>query len=495
MKKSFTLIASLLVTLTASASTPNLIDVYHAALQNDPTFQQALANRDIAQQNLPLAVAALLPQISLVGTGEYEKTQLHGSNIFNGATNQTGSASGTNKDRSLGFTLSLDQTIFNFTNWMDVASEKSAVKAAYATYTAAVQTLIQTTVQDYFNVLLAESNVIYTKAEEEAYYRQYIQAKESFEVGVKTITDVYNAKASYDSSKADYVAAINNLADQRENLRAITGIYYPKLAGLRSLPLATPKPANINSWSETAIQHNWNLQAANYTMVSDHAAIKAAYGGHLPSLAFNGSYENTYTDNIDRSGSSRSKQLIGQLNLTVPIYSGGQVTAQVKQDIAQYDLAAGEFEQTYRTTVNNTRQAYLGAISGISKIQADEQAILSNQITLEGMEEGYKVGTQTMTDVLIAQQNLYEAQLQTAQDKNNYIMSLVNLKQAAGTLSTDDVTVLNSYLSSQSISLNSPIAKKPNTSVKSKLYQAVSPTIKSTSQPTSSTQTKTEKNN
>ncbi len=454
------LITSIIGTsLAASAAygqIANLIDIYHAALKSDPKFQQALAQRDIAQQQLPLSVAALLPQINLQGNAGYTKTKIHGDNIFNTVSGGYSNINATNKTKNLGFTVTLSQTIFNFTNWMNLASAKNSVKSAYATYTAAVQTLIQQTVKAYFAVLLAKETLDDTAAEKRAFYRQYIQAKESYEVGVKTITDMYNAKASYDSSVAKYVTAENNLEDARENLRAITGIYYPHIAGINRIPLLKPNPTNINKWSQTATRYNWSLIAARYTMLANQDNIKAAFGGHLPSLNLTGSYSNNYNSNVDVPGSNRMENTEVGLQLNLPIFSGGQVTAQVKQAIAEYDLSAGQYQQTYRSTVNDARQAYLGVISGISKIQADKQTLLSNRSTLKGMEEGYKVGTQTMTNVLIAESQLYSTERQYALDRNQYINNLIDLKLAAGTLTVNDVMQLNTFLSDHPAKLSIP---------------------------------------
>jgi outer membrane protein len=447
MKKSLIALACsslLAASLSAAAQPADFITVYHAALRNDPTFQQARANEQIAEQNEPLAMASLLPQINLQGNFTYNSD--HTSGEIKTLSSDSVPQNGTIKTRALGFTATLTQSIFNFTNWMNLYAADHQVKAAYATYTAAVQSLIQRTAQAYFNVLEAEDNLRYTEAEKRAFYRKYVQAKESFKVGVKTITDVYNAKASYDTSVSDYVSAKTNLSDQRENLRAITGVYYKNLASLKRLPLTKPNPASMEAWVKTAEHHNWNIVAARYTLLAAHDDIRAAFGGHLPSLDFDTSYSNTYTKFLGNSNNTREKDFTAGLELNIPVFSGGEVTAQVRQAIGQYNLAAGQYRYTYRQTLNDTRQNYLGAISGIAKVEADRQAIISNRSSLKGMEEGYKVGTQTMTNVLIAEKDLYDAERSYSKDRFAYIMSLIDLKQAAGTLSVADVMKINSYL-------------------------------------------------
>lgn len=431
-----------------SYASTDLLTVYHDALANDPQFKEALAQRDIVSTNIPLAWANLLPQLTAQG------------NLSKSRVDQSGLPRST--DRSSGFQLTLQQNIFNYTNWLQLASAHKSVKAAYATYTSAIQSVIERTAQAYFNVLLAEDNLRYTVAEKEAFYKEYQQAKISFQVGVKTITDVYNAKAAYDSSVSDYVSAKNNLADQNENLAAITGKQYKKLSPLKTLPLVNPNPSDIDQWTHIAMQRNWQLIASKYSMLSAHDAILAAEGGHYPTVALTGSFSNQYTSDrvsstsitngtnntvIAGSSNGRTKTLSAGLQVNVPIYQGGQVSAQVQQAISQYDLAAGQYEETYRSIVNQTRQAYLNAISGISKVHADIQTIISQKSSLEGTKESYKVGTRTMVNVLEAEKNLYNAERLAATDRYAYIMSLIQLKQAAGTLTVDDVAKVNQWLS------------------------------------------------
>jgi outer membrane protein len=446
MKKHL-LCASVLLCSAASYamanSAPDLISVYRVAVQNDPKFKQALATRQEAEQSLPLAVASLLPQINLTGTGTYDETSQNGSTRSFGVTTPIND---TTKSKSLGFELQATQTIFNFTNWMQVASANNSVKAAYATYTDAVQDLLQRVSKAYFDVLDAKDSLYYTVAAKKAFYRQYMQALESYKVGVKTITDVYNAKAAYDSAVSDYVTATNELADRKEDLRAITGVYFNKIATLKRLPLIKPFPQNLNAWAGKSVKYNWGLVAAHYTVLSAKDDIKAAFGGHLPSLAFQGSFSNTYEKGINTNHKSRTKDLSGSLELTVPIFSGGQVTAQVKQSIAKYNLASSQMEQTYRDVTNQARQAYLGVVSGISKVLADEQTVVSSKSSYEGTYEGYKVGTQTMINVLTAEKDLYQQESQLATDRYAYINNVISLKRTAGTLTLADIGLINRWL-------------------------------------------------
>ena len=103
-------------------------------------------------------------------------------------------------------------------------------------------------------------------------------------------------------------------------------------------------------------------------------------------------------------------------------------------------------ESAYRDVVVNSRIAFNTIIDGISKVSADRQTIVSQKNSLDSVQAQYEVGTRTMTDVVNAQQRLFEAQNQLAADQYGLIMALLNLKYLAGSLNVTDVQEINSWL-------------------------------------------------
>ena len=103
-------------------------------------------------------------------------------------------------------------------------------------------------------------------------------------------------------------------------------------------------------------------------------------------------------------------------------------------------------EQTYREVVVNSRIAFNTITDGISKVKADRQTVISQRNSLESTEAQFEVGTRTMVDVVNAQQRLFEAQEQLAQDQYNLINAILNLKYLAGTLNVNDIELVNSWL-------------------------------------------------
>jgi outer membrane protein len=118
-------------------------------------------------------------------------------------------------------------------------------------------------------------------------------------------------------------------------------------------------------------------------------------------------------------------------------------------------VAMQRLEQQFRATENVTRQSYLGVMAGISKIAADRKAIQSAKSSLEGMEAGYRVGTEILVNVLNQQQAVFENEVQYAHDRYQYVNDLLALKQAAGTLSPNDLMAINAWLLSDTTTTSS----------------------------------------
>jgi outer membrane protein len=139
------------------------------------------------------------------------------------------------------------------------------------------------------------------------------------------------------------------------------------------------------------------------------------------------------------------------LQFTLPIYSGGATQSRVRQAQYQWIAAKEGVVQSSRATERQARDAYLGVISGIARVQALRQALESNQTSLRATEAGYEVGTRTSVDVLNARRLLVQAQTDYAGARYDYIVSVLQLRLAAGNLDRTQLTELNGWLT-----LNAP---------------------------------------
>jgi outer membrane protein len=427
--------------LSLSCCTPilatDLWTVYQQARRSDPGFKMALAKRLSDEEALPRAHAFLLPQINARSSFAWTQGQILDNNFPLPSTSDSSL-------RTSSFSLDLRQTVFNFSLWQNVKQAGYQVKAGVAEYNAAAQSLIFRTTIAFLGILEAREVLRYTEAEKLALQGEYNRVYQSFKVGLKTMTDVHTAKAAYDASIAGYVKAKNNLENAKEDLRVITGRLYTHLDWLKkAFPLVRPNPQDISRWVEVASQQNWALQAARYQTLAAKQQIKSKEGGHLPTIDVMAGYQHTRSQgayDYEQSGPAAT------LNLNLPLFAGGLTQSDVRKAMADYQFAKDQETRLHRGVLNQTRKSFLGVLSDIRQVQADKQAILSNQKSLEGTQEGYQVGIRTIVDVLNAQRALYASQKTYAIDRYRYVVDILQLKQSAGILNEKDLIAINRWL-------------------------------------------------
>ncbi|MBS0432858.1 MAG: TolC family outer membrane protein [Proteobacteria bacterium] len=437
----------------ATAHAEDLMDAYRQARESDPVLQQAEATRRDVSENVAQARAVLLPQISASGSFSDQ----HGSNrgpqlVDNGSGYEvfTTHTSG----RSFNKQATLDQTLFDFGKFASVRAAHAQAASGDAQYQAAQQDLILRTATAYFNVLTAEDELRFTQANEQALAKQLDQAQQRFNVGLSAITDVDAAKAQHDAAAASVIQAQNTVFDNREALSQITGKPVGELRKLTDeLPLDKPQPDSIDAWVNLAVQTNPALQSQRDVVEASNHNITVARAGHLPTLNAQVSYSDSPSwgappiGGLPASfGDAESHDTVVGLVLQVPIFSGGLTQSRVRQSIAQRDEQADVLEQDRRNVVRNTRSAFNAIEAGISSVEAQKQAVVSAEKALEATQAGFEVGTRTIVDVLISQQNLLQAQSDYSQARHAFVINQLTLKDSAGTLDVKDVEAANALL-------------------------------------------------
>ncbi len=414
----------------SSAWAESLTQIYDLAKQNDPTLLGARADRDEAFEAINSSRSSLLPQIDLDAGYDIERSDLSAL-----------------RSDALTAGVSLTQAIYDPSSWVALDSAEKLARQQDATYASAQQDLIIRVAQAYFDILEAEDNLSFVLAEKKAVYRQLDQIKQKFEVGLTAITDVHDAQAQYDTVLADEVIARNTLSNNYEALREITGQEPSELSKLDTERFSATKPnESINSLLKTAETQNLSLLSARIAQDIAKDDIKSAKTGHLPTLGFTADYDYTDQQNSDASYFGSRNELSLGLDLNVPLYSGGNTTSLVKQAEYAYVSTSQTLEQTYRSVIKNVH-SYNNDITGaIGSIKAYQQSVISAKAALDASEAGYEVGTRTIVDVLDATQTLYDARSNLSEARYDYIMSVLELRQAVGTLSEQDILDISAGL-------------------------------------------------
>jgi len=349
----------LLILTNCSIYAESLLEVYRHALVNDPQFKQAQANLYAAQENLPIARAALLPLLNLQANVAYNNQNYTQDAAFAENGDYTSTA----------LYLNLNQPILNYGLWKSLESAHASVKSATATYCYAQQDLIVRTVKAYLSVLQANDILKYTRASKAAFAEEYDNAKQKHDVGLASVTDVYDAQARYDHAVAQEINNINSLENNLEALHEITNHYYQVLNGLseKGIPLSTPIPDNIDLWAQKAAAQNYRLQSQHFNVESAKANIGVQAANNLPTLELQGTFSDQRQYDRTLLITNKNEDLVYQLSTIAlgvnwDIFSGGSVIAETRQARYQYAASSAEEETIYRQVVSATRQAFLGVI-------------------------------------------------------------------------------------------------------------------------------------
>jgi outer membrane protein len=439
-----------------ASAADSLLDIYQRALQNDPTIREAEAQYLANSEAKPQARAALMPQLTL---GSSLASQF--SDTRGGALAPDGTLIGTRSQfdqDAHGWSVSLSQTIFDWGRYTQLKQADKRVMRAETDYEAQKQALLIRVATAYFNVLAAKDSLASAVAAREAISRQLEQAQRRFEVGLIAITDVQQSQAGYDDSVASEILAQRTLATSYELLREIIGDMVTELAAPSDdLPLLSPDPASPEQWAQTALAQNLTLVSSRIAAEVAEDDIQIQRGSRLPQLSLSANYssnDNARTQTIFRDPLppqiTPTTQLptshSWQINLNFPLFNGGLNHSRIQQAVYLHRVATEDLERIARQTERQARDAYLGVISEISRVRALRQSVESNRTALRATEAGFEVGTQTTVDVLTSQRNLSNAETSYSRSRYDYIMNVLTLKQAAGTLGVADVEQVDSWL-------------------------------------------------
>jgi outer membrane protein len=419
-----------------SANAVDLVQIYEQAEASDPLFKQSVAAYNAVREAKPQAWSQLMPVLSL--------------NAYTATNDQDISTAGIGASGKVGFnthgySLDISQPVFRFDRFLALEQADSQILQAEAELNAAQQDLIVRVSERYFEVLAAIDNLEFVRAERVSLHRQLEQAKQLFEVGLIAITDVQEAQAGYDRSVANEILAENAIDNAREALREVTGNYQTELTPLgTNMPLVSPQPAIIEEWTQISQEQNMQVRATRHELETARQTIKIQQSGHLPTLDIVAS--KGYDSGGGRFGGTKVDATAIGLEFSMPLFQGGVVNSRTREARHRYDEALERLEQQFRSAQRQTREAYLGVVSGVSQVKALDQAVTSSQTALLATEAGFEVGTRTAVDLVASQRVLLQAKRDYARARYDYILNTLRLKQAAGTLSPDDLKEINSWL-------------------------------------------------
>ena len=423
------------------AHAQNLVDLYDSARGFDANYQSAKLQYDANLAKAEQAKAGIFPTAGL--SANATRNNLENTNPALIGLNRT--------FNSQTAAITASQPLYRPGNLATYEQGRKQVDLAKAQFDTAAQDLIVRTSQAYFDVLAAMDTLAFVRAQKTAVAEQLASAKRNFEVGTSTITDTREAQARYDLVIAQEIAGENDLRVKKLALDTLVGKTDSQPKGL-VVPAALPPlvPSDVNAWVDQSVLVHPSIRLAQSNYEIADLEVKKAEAGHKPTLDLNASYNITRNPSGSAAGANTlsNRSNIGSIGLAfnLPLFAGFATQNRIVETIALKDKAQVDLEGARRTVALATRTAYFGVQSGQGQVKALEAAELSSQSALDANKLGYQIGVRINIDVLNSQSQLFQTKRDLAKARYDVLVGGLKLRQANGTLTPDDLLIINSLL-------------------------------------------------
>ena len=409
----------------------SLVDAYEAALANDPTYQAAIHDNEAGQQYRALGRSNLLPNVGV----SYSKYKNHADIT---QPNFLGKLATTHPEYdSHSGSVNLRQSLFSLDAYARYKQGNAQADYSDAVFSSKGQDLLQRVVGAYADAKFAEDQLALVTAQRDTLAEQRRANERMFQKGEGTKTDLLETQARFDLAEAQLLEARNNQAAARNSLAAIVGVEVNELDQLRDdFQVKVLQPSSFEEWKASAMERNPDLIAHRYAVESASQEINKQRAGHAPRLDFVASYSKGKSETVTTLNQDSTNRTIG-VQLNIPIYSGGAVSASTSQAVANHEKAKSDLDAKTKQLTVELRKQYDAVISGASRIDALVKSVNSAQMLVQATEQSVKGGVRINLDVLNAQQQLYSARRDLAQARYNYIVAYLRLHAAAGTLNSE----------------------------------------------------------
>ena len=410
-------------TLPSPASAETLREAMALAYQTNPRLDAERARLRATDEDVPRAKAGFRPRASLnADTGRQTIKTVPGS-----------SADGTNQ--TSGYSVTAEQSLFSgYRTTNTVREAEATVRAGRENLRNVEQQILLETATAYADVLRDQALVRLREGNVSVLTKDLQAAEARRSVREVTRTDVAQAQ----SRRA---RALSDLDGAKANLRTSRAVY-ERVVGRPPSGLTEPKPPskllpiNVEDVSRIAEREHPNNISALYRERAARHAVDKIWGELLPEVSVQANYGQRFSPSriIDQQDTT---SITGRL--TVPLYEGGETQARVRAAKHQHVARLQEIEQARKETESLAVTAWSRLSAARAQMQSDKSAVEAAGIALEGTREEEKVGQRTLLDVLNAQQELLNAEVQQVVTRREVIVAAFTLLAAIGRLNADEL--------------------------------------------------------
>ncbi len=421
------------------ASALTLMQAYQAALASDPTYLGAVQDNNSGKEYAALGRSNLLPQLSASYAASKVRADLTAPDIF-----------GVLKPShpvylSHSSVLQLRQPIFNLDGMARYYQGKAQSDYSAAQFSGRVQEMIQRVTGAYMDALFAGEQLALVKAQRDTYLEQRQVNDHLFAKGEGTKTDMLETQSRLDLAEAQVLEAIDNQDTALATLAALVGGEVGSLDQLRDSFRIAPLPeGGYAALKKTAIERNPEIQAQVYAVEAARQEVNKARAGHAPRVDFTASYSKSNADTLNTYNQESTSRAIG-VQVNIPLYAGGSVSAQSRQAVAGLEKAKADLQAKTDKTLVDLSKGYAQLVSSAARLQALDKAVDSAQLLVVATEQSIKGGVRINLDLLNARQQFYTSQRDRAQARYGYLVNVLKVKSLVGTLGPDDVREVANY--------------------------------------------------
>jgi len=414
------------------------------AYQNNPDIHVGLREYYAAVEAIPAARAGWLPTITLKGSGDHQKALSNGKSTTVQPSLRSRSNTATD---TLSLQTSVQQNLFKGGQTAyGIAKAKADVSAAHMRFVGVEQNVLLSAVRAYLDLWKAYEILRYRKASVSFRERIVAQVKAQEDVGEKTRTDVAEARSQLAAAVAVRLTAESALAAAQATYEQVISAKVPESLKKPAFIIGKEKlPKTLEILNALALKEAPSLQQAIFNEKAQRAAVGVSEGTLLPSvdLSATGSRQksNTQTRSAFHEGPTADQAGFGYTNtgtvgvsITVPLYQAGAAWSGVRRANQQRYQALNAVKKA-RLEVLQAARATLQSVSSLeNSVKQTELQIEAAQLSLEGKRQEYLVGEQTLTDTLIAEQRLVDAQVQLVERERDYQVTVYQLISVYGGL-------------------------------------------------------------
>jgi outer membrane protein len=419
---------ALLAGSAGAAMADTLIDAITLAYQTNPTLQQQRAQLRATDESYVQARSGY--RISAKGQSQADWQFFH-----YGPSSNCGSLFGCSNfypnQNLFGASVLVTQPIFS----SGQASNK--VSQAEASVLASREDLRKTEAQVMFEVIQAYAQV---RADEQileirkqdvaVLKRQVEESRSRFDVGEVTRTDVAQSEAQLAQTQSSLSTAIAQLATDRSQYAAIIG---QNPTRLEPAPAFKVFPENLEQAFDTVEQNNPLIRRDDYLDQGAQAAVAEVKAQTRPTLFAQSQY--SYNQPLDPwMPNAFTRQVNVGVILQAPIFTGGQLTSQIRQAIEQETVSRTQVEFTRRQQQQTLSQNWNTMLGLRASAAANEEQVRAATIAFEGTQAEQQVGLRTTLEVLNAEEVLRSAQLQLIVAQRDQYIAEAGVLQTMGML-------------------------------------------------------------